>query len=60
MQQAAIGTQEVTSNIDGVSQGASSTGSAASQVLGAAGGLSQQAAQLRQDVGEYIAGVKAA
>jgi len=58
--QAAIGTQEVTSNIAGVSQGASSTGSAATQVLGAAGELSQRAEQLRQEVGEYIAGVKAA
>jgi methyl-accepting chemotaxis protein len=60
VQQAAVGTQEVTSNITGVSQGANSTGSAATQVLGAAGELSQRAEQLRREVGEYIAGVKAA
>jgi methyl-accepting chemotaxis protein len=60
VQQAAIGTHEVTSNINGVSLGASSTGSAATQVLGAAGELSQRAEQLRREVGEYIAGVKAA
>jgi len=60
VQQAAIGTHEVTSNINGVSQGANSTGSAATQVLGAAGELSQRAEELRREVGEYIAGVKAA
>ena len=60
VQQAAIGTQEVTSNITGVSQGANSTGSAAGEVLGAAGELSQRAEQLRHEVGQYIAGVKAA
>jgi methyl-accepting chemotaxis protein len=60
VQQAAIGTQQVTANINGVSQGANSTGSAASEVLGAAGELSQRAEQLRQEVGKYIAGVKAA
>lgn len=60
VQQAAIGTQEVTSNITSVSQGANTTGSAANQVLGAAGELSQRAEQLRREVGQYIAGVKAA
>jgi methyl-accepting chemotaxis protein len=60
VQQAAIGTQEVTSNIAGVSGGANSTGSAASQVLGNAGELAQRAEQLRLEVGQYIAGVKAA
>ncbi len=60
VQQAAIGTQEVTSNIAGVSQGANSTGSAASQVLENAGELARRAEQLRLEVGQYIAGVKAA
>ena len=60
VQQAAAGTQEVSSNIVGVSQGANDTGAAANQVLGAARELSQQAEQLRSEVGGYIAGVKAA
>jgi methyl-accepting chemotaxis protein len=60
VQQGVIGTQQVTSNIAGGSQGADSTGSAATQVLGNAGELAQRAAQLRQEVGQFIAGVKAA
>jgi methyl-accepting chemotaxis protein len=60
VQQAAAGTQDVTANIGGVSAGANETGAAASQVLGAAGELSRQAGQLRTEVGQYIAGVKAA
>jgi methyl-accepting chemotaxis protein len=60
VQQAATGTQKVSSNIVGVSQGAKDTGAAASQLLGAAGELSQQAEQLRSEVGLYITGVKAA
>jgi methyl-accepting chemotaxis protein len=60
VQQAAIGTQEVTSNIAGVSDGANGTGSAATKVLGAAGELARQAGELRDEVGRYIAGVKAA
>ena len=60
VQQAAVGTQEVSFNITGVSRGADEAGSAADQVLGAAGELSQQAEQLRSEVNQYIAGVKAA
>jgi methyl-accepting chemotaxis protein/CHASE3 domain sensor protein len=60
VQQAAAGTQDVTSNIAGVSEGAASTGAASGQVLGAAAELSRQAEQLRGEVGQYIAGVKAA
>ena len=60
VQQAAIGTQQVTSNIAGVSQGADSTGSAANAVLGSAGELANRAEQLRAEVGQFIAGVKAA
>ena len=60
VQRAAVGTQEVTSNIAGVSMGVSSTGATAGQVLGAAGELSRQAAALRDEVGRYTAGVKAA
>jgi methyl-accepting chemotaxis protein len=60
VQQASAGTQEVTSHITGVSVGANDTGEAARQVLGAAEELSRQSEQLRSEVGEYIAGVKAA
>ncbi|MGD0105538.1 MAG: HAMP domain-containing methyl-accepting chemotaxis protein [Rhodopila sp.] len=58
--QAAAGTQEVTSNIVGVTQGASKTDDAANQVLGSARELSRQSDQLRSEVGQYIAGLKAA
>jgi methyl-accepting chemotaxis protein len=60
VQQAAIGTQEVTSNIAAVTDGAGNTGSAAGQLLEAAADLSKQADQLRGEVGQYIAEVKAA
>jgi methyl-accepting chemotaxis protein len=60
VQQAAIGTQEVTSNITGVSDGANGTGTTAANVLGAAGKLARKADELRREVGQYIAGVKAA
>jgi len=60
VQQAAAGTQEVNANITGVSSGANETGEAAGQVLSAAGELSRQAEQLRGEVGQYIAGIKAA
>jgi methyl-accepting chemotaxis protein len=60
VQQAAAGTQEVTSNIAGVSAGANDTGTAAARVLDASGEVSRQAEQLRGEVGQYIAGVKAA
>src|ERR1019366_10376067 len=49
----AIGTQEVTSNITGVSDGANGTGSTAPHPLAAAGKLAQQADELRQEVGHY-------
>jgi methyl-accepting chemotaxis protein len=60
VQQAAAGTQEVNFNISGVSEGANSTGAAATQVLGAAGELSRQAEALKGEVDTFIAGVKAA
>jgi methyl-accepting chemotaxis protein len=60
VEEQAAGTQEVNSNITGVSVGANETGAAASQVLAAAGELSRQAEQLHGEVGQYIAGVKAA
>ena len=60
VQRASSGTREVTTNIAGVSEGARSTGSAAGQVLGAAGELSRQSEQLSGEVRQFIAAVKAA
>jgi methyl-accepting chemotaxis protein len=60
VQQAAQGTQEVTSNISGVKQSAAATGGAATQVLGAAGQLSEQSAALSGEVDTFLAGVRAA
>ncbi|WP_236025115.1 methyl-accepting chemotaxis protein [Arenibaculum pallidiluteum] len=60
VQQAARGTQEVSENIAGVNQAAAETGSAATQVLGAADGLSREAETLRREVETFIATVRAA
>jgi len=60
VQQAAQGTQEVASNIVRVKEGSAATGSAASEVLGAAGGLAQQAQTLSREVDSFLSGVKAA
>jgi methyl-accepting chemotaxis protein len=60
VQQAAQGTGEVSENITGVSRAATETGTAASQVLGAAGELSQQAELLRSELTKFIAKVRAA
>jgi len=60
VQQAANGTNEVAGNINGLSQAAGSTGAAATQVLGSAGQLSRQAEQLRAEVDQFLADVKAA
>jgi methyl-accepting chemotaxis protein len=60
VQQTASSTREVTTNIAGVSQAANETGEAASQVLRAAGDLSKQAEQLTQEVGTFVADVRAA
>jgi methyl-accepting chemotaxis protein len=56
--QAAAGTTEVTQNIHLVSQGASETGSAAGQILGAAGELAQQSTVLGNEVGRFLEEVK--
>ena len=58
--EAAMGTHQVSANINGVSQGAMETGTAAAQVLSAAGDLSKQAERLSGDVRQFISGVKAA
>ncbi|MGI4940687.1 MAG: methyl-accepting chemotaxis protein, partial [Janthinobacterium lividum] len=58
VQNTAVSTRTVTSNIAGVSQAANDTGTAASQVLGAAGDLSRQAETLSNKVGSFIASVR--
>ena len=60
VQEAARGTQEVSSNISGVSQGAEETGKAANEVLGAAADLSQQSEGLREAVDKFLAEIQAA
>ncbi len=60
VQQTAQAAQDVTANIGGVSQAANDTGAAASEVLGAAAGLSRQAAQLSSQVEVFLAGVRTA
>ena len=50
----------MTSNIAGVKEAATSTGAAATQVLGAASDLSRQSEALTHEVDQFLAGVKAA
>jgi len=58
--EAARGTQDVSSNIAGVHKASIETGAAASRILGEAKGLAGQADALKAEVGDFIAGVKAA
>ncbi|KQT84823.1 chemotaxis protein [Methylobacterium sp. Leaf465] len=58
--QAATGTGEVTANIAGVAGAAEETGAAASQVLASASALARQSDHLGQEVGRFLAGVRAA
>ena len=60
VQQAAIGTTEVTSAISGVNQAAQESGAAAAQVLSSAEQLSRNAELLFQQVGTFLAEVRAA
>ena len=60
VQQASAGTGEVSSNIVGVTKAASTTGAAATQVLGAADGLASRGKTLRGEVGRFLELVKAA
>jgi methyl-accepting chemotaxis protein len=60
VQQAARGTQEVSTNITAVKEAATQTGAAAEQVLGSSAQLSEEANQLSREVGDFLAGVKAA
>jgi methyl-accepting chemotaxis protein len=60
VQEAASGTSEVSNNVAGLEAAASTTGSAATQVLSAAGELAQQSEVLSEEVGRFLAEVKAA
>src|SRR5216683_2077576 len=59
-QEAARGTLSVSSNIEGVSQGAGMTGKAAEQVLGAAAELSRTSERLRAEVDAFLTRIRAA
>ena len=60
VQEAARGTEQVTTNISSVREGAGQTGAAASQVLSAAQELARHSEGLTQEVGSFLANVKAA
>lgn len=58
--QASLGTQEVTINITGVARASEQTGDAAAQVLSSSGELAQQAERLRHEMDHFLATVRAA
>jgi methyl-accepting chemotaxis protein len=60
VQEAALGTGQVSSNIAAVNHAAEKTGSASNGVLASAEQLSQQAATLRTDVDRFLANIRAA
>ena len=60
VQQAAIGSTEVATNIADVNRGASDTGSASSQVLSSAKMLSNENQRLKVEVAKFLATVRAA
>ncbi len=60
VQQAAAGTQEVSSTIVGVSQAAGETGAASKQMLAASQSLSAEAISLKDVVEDFLNGVRAA
>src|SRR6266700_2878671 len=60
VQQAAHGTQQVSSNITNVQRGAGETGTASSQVVTAAKALSGDSHRLKSEVGKFLNSVRAA
>ena len=60
IQQAAAGTQEVTTNIVGITQASNETGSATGLILQSAGSLSRDAEALRTEVARFLAEVRSA
>ncbi len=59
-QEAAKGTTEVSSNVSGVTEAAAETGTASTQMLGAAEGLSEQSELLRAEVDKFLGEVRSA
>ena len=59
VEQAAAGTTEVSSNISGVNQAADETGAAAGELLTAANDLSVQSETLNNELGSFLATVRA-
>jgi methyl-accepting chemotaxis protein len=60
IQQAAAGTQNVSDNIVGVSNAANQSGETASDVLESSGGLAAESEALSNEVGRFLARIKAA
>jgi methyl-accepting chemotaxis protein len=60
VEQAAVGTKEVSSNIVGVTQAATETGQVSTQVLEAARSLATQSESLRTEVDGFLHDIKAA
>ncbi|QIG99283.1 methyl-accepting chemotaxis protein [Bradyrhizobium sp. 6(2017)] len=60
VQQAAHGTEQVSANITDVQRGATETGSASSQVLGAARSLSGDSQRLKLEVANFLRTIRAA
>ena len=60
MQEAAKGTGEVSSNMDGISKAAAETGAASGQVLSSTQELSQQATRMSHEINKFLQTVRAA
>jgi methyl-accepting chemotaxis protein len=60
VQQAAAGTTQVAGNIGEVHRGAPETGLASSQVLSSAQSLATESNRLKQEMGKFLATVRAA
>jgi ABC-type transporter Mla subunit MlaD len=60
IQQAAAGTQNVSQNIEGVSNAANQSGETASDVLQSSDGLAAESEALSNEVGRFLARIKAA
>jgi methyl-accepting chemotaxis protein len=60
VQEAALGTSQVSTTIGGVTQAAQETGGAATQVQSASSAVARQGETLKQEVNRFLAGIKAA
>jgi methyl-accepting chemotaxis protein len=60
VQQAAMGTQQVNTAISGVSQAADETGTASTDVRSASDTVSQQAEEIRGQIGQFLGRIRAA